>query len=267
MKRLKGIAGWVERYGLNAPYGKCQCGCGEVAPLAPTSNQSRGWIVGEPVRYVAGHHGAMLKAMRLEAEKSWKNEEVLCQCGCGQPTRIAKRNSPRRGQVRGEPMAFLHGHNRYPTTEEAFRQRVIPAAINECWEWQGHRSNRGYGILLVGGRRGRQVPAHRIAYELTYGLIPDGIAVCHRCDNPPCVNPAHLFLGTQQDNIRDMVKKRRHVHGEKHRSCKLCPDDVRLIRQLYARGNISTLKLANRFGVAVGTVKAILQGRTWKYVE
>lgn len=78
---------------------------------------------------------------------------------------------------------------------------------NACWEWQGTRNSGGYGTLS-GNENG--LLAHRVAYEILVGEIPKGMFVCHKCDNPPCCNPSHLFLGTPKDNIRDMIDKGRH---------------------------------------------------------
>lgn len=86
--------------------------------------------------------------------------------------------------------------------------RVTPNNTNGCWEWQGRRNARGYGALL---RHGKLHPAHRLSYELFYGDIPEGRYVCHHCDNPCCVNPAHLYAGTPLDNVRDRRERNRFV--------------------------------------------------------
>jgi hypothetical protein len=80
---------------------------------------------------------------------------------------------------------------------------------DDCWLWMGHRLARGYGMISMGGRKGRPELAHRVAYALTYGPIPEGVDVLHRCDNPPCVRPDHLFLGNQAENMADMRRKGR----------------------------------------------------------
>ncbi len=78
-----------------------------------------------------------------------------------------------------------------------------------CWEWQGSTRN-GYGVISKGGRNGRQLKAHRLSYEMHLGSIPEGMIVCHTCDNPICVNPGHLFVGTHKDNAVDKMNKNRH---------------------------------------------------------
>ncbi|MGJ0510229.1 MAG: HNH endonuclease signature motif containing protein [Methylocystis sp.] len=89
--------------------------------------------------------------------------------------------------------------------EVRFWEKVIRG--DGCWEWTAAKSVRGYGTF--GLRKGKMVPAHRMSWELTYGKIPDGLIVCHHCDNPECVRPDHLFLGTYSDNTQDMIRKGR----------------------------------------------------------
>lgn len=113
----------------------------------------------------------------------------------------------------------------------------------------------------------RPTPAHRAAYLLCVGNIPDGMFVCHSCDNPRCCNPKHLFLGTQQDNVDDCVAKGRHSHGERHPRAMLTEDDVRQI--LAARGGPrgTGASLAREFGVSKATIGAIWNGRNWRHVS
>jgi hypothetical protein len=130
-----------------------------------------------------------------------------------------------------------------------------------CWEWTATKDPGGYGRFAV---RRKLHGAHRIAYELTYGPIPDGLLVCHRCDNRSCVNPAHLFLGTDQDNTDDCIAKGRIAVGEQ-RGAKLTAVQVRLIRELAASG-VAHRALGRQFGVASQTIDALIARRTWRHV-
>lgn len=138
--------------------------------------------------------------------------------------------------------------------------------VGDCLEWQSSISNGGYGLFRMGPKK---VSAHRLAYELTYGEIPEGMHICHRCDNPKCVEPEHLFAGTHSDNMRDMVTKGRHaVHdhrGEKSSTAKLTEDDVHCIRQLYQEGSTKT-QLAKEFGVTDVNIHYIVTGKSWKHI-
>lgn len=153
-----------------------------------------------------------------------------------------------------------------PSLEERFWSKVKRAGVDECWEWQASRRRRGYGQI---GARGRtSAAAHRVAWELTHGPIPDGLWVLHRCDNPPCVNPAHLFLGTAQDNVADMNAKGRanHVRGERARGARLTEDQVRCARAL-RRAGAGVRALERAFEVSHGAMMQLLNGSTWTHVQ
>ena len=141
---------------------------------------------------------------------------------------------------------------------------------NACWEWQASLQNKGYGQFQHGGRAGSMYLAHRIAWELTNGEIPDGLCVLHNCpngDNPKCVNPSHLFLGTQLENIKDSINKERYTRGEKQGHHKLTEAQVLAIRQQYKIGNITQTKLALDFGVSRRAIGMILNRTNWNYLK
>jgi hypothetical protein len=143
-----------------------------------------------------------------------------------------------------------------------FWERVDRRSSDECWEWKGHRIPTGYGQIT---QRGRRTSTHRRAWELARGPIPEGLCVLHRCDNPPCCNPAHLWLGTQADNSADRDRKGRAAVGEGNGKSRLTRDDVLAIHLLVSYG-LSWSKAARSFGVSKGTVAAIISGRTWRHV-
>lgn len=131
-----------------------------------------------------------------------------------------------------------------------------------CWTWKLSTASNGYGRFSPDGEI--QVNAHRFAWEITYGPISDGLEVCHRCDNPACVNPAHLFLGTHRENMLDMVQKGRHFRpGLEHRA-KLTREQVAEIRHRYATEKISQRQLARDYGVSKATIGHLLTYRTWR---
>lgn len=121
----------------------------------------------------------------------------------------------------------------WENNKDCFWKKIEKKSSSDCWEWLGGCDTYGYGAANT---RIKNYKAHRVAYGLTYGLIPDGMCVCHICDNPPCCNPNHLFLGTPKDNMMDRDKKHRGIHffGEKCASHKLKECDVIEIKKLYA---------------------------------
>ena len=125
---------------------------------------------------------------------------------------------------------------------------------DRCWDWQGRHDEKGYGRLGWEGRR--NVRAHRVAWKIAFGEIHGELVVCHRCDNPSCVNPNHLFLGTQLENIADRDEKGRGVKPPSR--AKLTDDQVRQVRAEYERGLTTQQALADRWGVSRGNLSKIL---------
>lgn len=161
------------------------------------------------------------------------------------------------------------------TLEERFWSKVDRSG--DCWIWTASRLRRGYGQFGLYKRR--MWKAHRVAWELTYGDIPPGLCVCHRCDNPPCVRPDHLFLGTFRDNNADCKRKARtargdrngariyperlhRTRGENHAMAKLTHADVTELRLLRQRG-FTQKALAARFGISQTQVFRIVHGTRW----
>lgn len=135
----------------------------------------------------------------------------------------------------------------------------------DCWIWRGSRLPSGYGKF-------KKKLTHRISWELHNGPIPKGLLVCHHCDNPPCVRPDHLFLGTVKTNAQDMVRKGRchppRLRGEQQGRAKLTETDVRFIRAHYVRGSLEfgAKSLARKFSVAGSLVQRIVTGKSWTHV-
>lgn len=143
---------------------------------------------------------------------------------------------------------------------------------DECWEWTSTRTKRGYGCLNYRNDDGhRSIYAHRLSWEIHNGPIPNSLHVLHRCDNPPCVNPKHLFLGTHGDNMRDMFAKGRRTHlermprGSNNHLAIVSESDVRQIRELRAQG-LSLRNIAAMFPVTEGAIWRIVKRITWKHL-
>lgn len=209
----------------------------------------------------------------------------------------AKLNKPPRLSVKSEGHGPLLQSAR-PLDETAFSEgdrkrflsRVETRGHDECWEWKGYRDKNGYGALYINESNHR---SHRVALAISGVAIPSGMCVCHTCDNPPCCNPAHLFLGTNLDNRRDMIKKGRGSSGDSHwtqtmphiiprgrqhwstripesicrgtdQAChKLTDDAVRFIRS----SPLPRLLLAHMFGISRRRICAVQLGKAWKHVR
>jgi len=129
-----------------------------------------------------------------------------------------------------------------------------------CWIYTKKIRN-GYGALTA------NKDAHRYSFEIHKGPIPKGMCVCHKCDNPPCVNPDHLFLGTRGDNVRDAVSKNRQAKGKRTNHAKLTEKDVIRIRNIYKNGEDTCRSLANKFGVTPSNIGCVISRKTWNHVN
>lgn len=139
-----------------------------------------------------------------------------------------------------------------------------------CWEWSAHRCRKqGYGKTCLGGK---SFLAHRAMWTVHNGQIPPGADVLHRCDNPPCCNPDHLFLGDDFVNQRDRVAKGRHKgvprnqRGEENKMAKLSEKEVLKIREIYATGRVSQRAIGLSYGVGQGLVSQIITRKIWSHI-
>lgn len=149
------------------------------------------------------------------------------------------------------------------TGEQRFWKRVAIKGPDECWEWQGPCNGSGYGNI---GFTDLSTTTHRISYELANGAVGNTYTVCilHRCDNPPCCNPAHLFIGTRADNIADMTQKGRlaSFEGTKNVRALLTESQVLVIRD----SDKTNVELGREYGVGPTTISAIRTGRNWQHL-
>lgn len=204
----------------------------------------------------------------------------VCQ-GCGDSF-LARKSRVKAGQA-----LFCSMGCRYPGTyEDRFWAKVnkdgpvIRSELGACWEWTGSKSDRGYGNVWMGERL---IRAPRVAYELTYGPMPEGTEPCHKCDYPPCCQPNHIFPGTHAENMKDMVEKGRMTpakgmrngaytkpeqvrRGTSHGNAKLTDDDIREIRRLFAADNVNLGDLARQFRTTRTNIGYIVRCETWAHV-
>lgn len=151
---------------------------------------------------------------------------------------------------------------------ERFYSKIEIIPFHDCWEWVGAASSDGYGVIRINGKN---IRSHRFSYKEFIGYIPKEICVCHKCDNHKCVNPKHLFLGTNKDNMQDMVKKGRQSKGDSHYYSKLSSDQVKCILNKYIRGTGSKnrgniLYLSKIFNISRRQIGKIIRREKWKHL-
>lgn len=172
----------------------------------------------------------------------------LCECGCGNPAPIAKRNRAKGNWIKGQPLRFIHGHNGRGKGQPILTgPQYLVDPITGCWEWQRCQDEKGYGIMKSNGRN---IKAHRYFFEKHIGKIPMGLQLDHLCRNPSCVNPDHLEPVTNAENCR------------RGNNAKLTKKDVRAIQAELQEGTTQT-QIAKKFNVSNSCINFIATERAW----
>ena len=237
----------------------------QVSYTVPTAGDKFGnWTLVEPA---PRRHGmSRWRCLCACGTERDLDESRLCKgftksCGCLAPVLVSayqqnKDAFPKRPRP---PLVF--------TAKHAARLASRLAIQGDCLVWTGPRDPKGYGMMGACGRS--QVRVHRIAWQLANGPIPEGLCVCHRCDNPPCCKVEHLFLGTVADNNWDRVHKGRHhrtaPRGEDQWLARLTEEQVRAIRRSHAEG-VQQKELAARYGVCPANIRLIVRRLSWRHV-
>lgn len=169
----------------------------------------------------------------------------------------------------GRTFSPNHSQNNHCSVECRFFSYVVKGSHQDCWDWTGARSKAGYGVLNIGN--GKLDYAHRMMFALSCGDIPDGLHVCHRCDNPRCINPSHLFLGTARDNVHDMwAKGRQQTYANAKKGsglpqAKTTEEVVKKAKRLLAQ-RVPREEVAHICSLTIHQIHQIAQGKTWKHV-
>jgi hypothetical protein len=185
-----------------------------------------------------------------------------CHCGCGEKTSLSTATRPKIGWVKGQPAMYCKGHHfrKVHRNIESIQQKCAMEPMSGCWIWTGDSTTRGYGMMSHSdGVKGHKEYVHRVTYALTFGEIADGLQALHRCDNPSCCNPHHLFLGTQQDNMDDMLIKGRRPRGAQSTSSKLTAEQVAYIRSSKKTGS----DLCQELRISTGQISRIRNNKAW----
>lgn len=240
---------------------------GDVAIMQSFSLRKEIDIMGKPTIEMIGvkfnRWTVLSEATKPEqAKQTGKFWNCICECGTTQVVygvTIRSGGSKSCGCLKAEKNSIAMKAMRIRqagTLHDRFFSRFVKLD-NGCWQWRAHTDKDGYGVL-PGDRKNTR--AHRLSYEIHKGSIPDGLIVCHDCDNPGCVNPDHLFVGTIKDNAQDALRKKRHYVGEKNGRSKLTEQNVKEILNSGLNGQ----QLADKFGVSRSTINNVRRGDTWQ---
>ena len=155
--------------------------------------------------------------------------------------------------------------------EDRFWEKVDKRGPTDCWEWTASKRN-GYGQIGRGRQGEGKEYAHRLSWKLHNGSIPEGLCVCHHCDNRGCVNPRHLWIGTRADNLRDMTQKGRRSYntgtrGEARWNAKFTERKIYEVNELLDEGKLTHCEIADRYGVCRSTITSIHTGHSWRWLK
>ncbi len=209
-----------------------------------------------------------LTVVEYVGTNKWHQALWKCQCDCGgiviRSNRVLKSPQKHGCDLITCPYGILASRTKI-SPEDRFWDKVDKSCVNGCWVWSAYcrKNRRGYGVF--GFKAGLIKEAHRFSYELAFGPFDESLFVLHKCDNPPCVNPAHLFLGTRADNTADMLAKGRQARGERQGGAKLTSEQVIDLCKRFDAGE-SALSLSRELGVNESRVYAITSGRSWAWL-
>jgi hypothetical protein len=194
---------------------------------------------------------------------------MFCECGCGGRTTISDKTDRKYGWVKDQPKRFMRGH-RHPVrnAQDAWEKLIQPKTEQrgECLIYTGTVDHLGYGSVMIGGKTGQRHRIHRISYAVHNGPLVDSLFVLHGCDNPSCVNPKHLRLGTAADNSADMVERGRAPNvGARCHAAVLTDQVVRDIRARSEAGE-KGCDIAADLGVSQMCISQVINRKTWRHI-
>lgn len=237
----------------------------EQEPIKPTTERKRRNRVYQPKRIdLTDQRFGRLTVLGFA---EIRNEQAAwrCRCECGADLTVVGYSL----RSRGTRSCGCYVRDRARQSARPLVERFwakVAKSEDGCWLWMSGLDREGYGHIYrqVACRVSKGILAHRFSYELAFGSIPDGMDVLHRCDVPACVRPDHLWLGTHQDNMTDMVRKGRSPRGERSGRTFLTDDDVQSIYDEWGGGRLSLRKLAKKRGVSATLISKIVKGQHWR---